>query len=371
MKKIILSVIILLLFSVPTISKASTSITVLKVNNIQLKTSQGTPFVSSGTTYVPINAIAEQMGARKTTWSTKTNKAVITLKDKTVINVTKGKSTATVKGKSVPLKTKVVNKVAVPVNAKAIVKKNILYVPIDFISTSNGLNYPVKTVKSSGKITIYIGTLPATGVKKYGHMLSKQTVYTSQSTSSKSLGTISKNKNVYVYASQSGWYQVKIGEKKGWVKTSTMKMGKYVAPTTGKKYPDGWVAPVLKSKWSSNEDKNFLAFEKELKFEDGVYFSIVGQPYIVTIQRNHSKGEVMLQFKGWENDELKQSYRVPVVSKELFKFYFEKDADRVLKYFNRDDIPEKFVANGRTVKASYNDADASLHLIVGYKNKPF
>lgn len=288
------------------------------MNNAQLKTSQGTPFVSSGTTYVPIKTIAELMGARKTTWSTKTNKAMITLKDKTVINVTKGKSTATVKGKSVPLKTKVVNNVAVPVNAKAIVKKNILYVPIEFISASKGLNYPVKTVKSSGKVTIYVGTLPATSVKKYGHMLSKQTVYASKSTSSKSIGTIRKNKNVYVYASQSGWYQVKIGEKKGWVKTSTIKMGKYVANTTaGKKYSDGWVAPVLKSKWSSNEDKNFKAFEKELGFEDGVYFNISGQPYVVTIQRNHSKAEVEIMFKAWENTTLKQSYRIPVVSKEL------------------------------------------------------
>lgn len=47
----------------------------------------------------------------------------------------------------------------------------------------------------------------------------------------------------------------------------------------GKVYPDGWVASVLKSKWSPTHAENLKTFERELGLnEGGTTFSIPGFP---------------------------------------------------------------------------------------------
>jgi hypothetical protein len=61
---------------------------------------------------------------------------------------------------------------------------------------------------------------------------------------------------------------------------------------------------------------------------------------------------------------LPNSYRIPVVAKELFKLYFAKDADRVWNYFNKNDIPEQFTANGFKVTAVYSSATGSITLML-------
>ena len=105
--------------------------------------------------------------------------------------------------------------------------------------------------------TNYIGTYEApttkgsnstVNVKKDGHAIKDVKVHTTQSTKSKSLGTLKKNQNVYIYASHNSWYQVKHGSKKGWVSKSSINFGKYVAPkpSGGKKYKDGWVRSCIK-----------------------------------------------------------------------------------------------------------------------------
>ena len=81
-----------------------------------------------------------------------------------------------------------------------------------------------------------------------------------------------------------------------------------------------------------------------------------------------SNNEVNLKFYGWKINSLEQGYRVPVVALEVFKLYFGDDAQRVWNYFNNDDIPEQFTANGRTVKASFIPADGSIVLEVGKKD---
>jgi uncharacterized protein YgiM (DUF1202 family) len=217
---------------------------------------------------------------------------------------------------------------------------------------------------------------PPSKVNKDGHSTVTQKVYSSQNTKSSSLGVLAKNQNTYVYASQNGWYQVKIGSKKGWVSSKNIKLGKYVAPKpqpkppTGVKYPDGWVAPVLKSAWSSNSATNYKTLQNELGFKDGGrVYAINGHSQAIQVVSQGTTGsyEVGIKFMFWTDKNLKESYRIPVVSKELFKLYFGGDATRVWNYFNNNDIPDQFNANGRTVKASYVASEGAIYLEVGKK----
>ncbi|AZK45377.1 S-layer homology domain-containing protein [Paenibacillus lentus] len=48
------------------------------------------------------------------------------------------------------------------------------------------------------------------------------------------------------------------------------------------------------------------------------------------------------------------SFKIPVVSAQLFHFYFGEKWKTVWNYFNRNDIPEQFKLNGRIVKVSYD-----------------
>ena len=209
-------------------------------------------------------------------------------------------------------------------------------------------------------------------IKKYGHTTTTVKVYSSQKTSSKALGTLKKNQNVYIYVSQNGLYQVKYGARKGWVSSKNIKLGKYVAPktTVGKKYSDGWVAPVLKSAWSPNQAKNFAILQKELEFTNGgTVYGIQGKSHSIEVagQSPSSPDELEITWYFWTDPGLKQAYRIPIVSKEVFKLYFGKDATRVWNYFNSNDIPDNFTANGRKVHAVFSRADGSVSLQIGKK----
>ena len=138
---------------------------------------------------------------------------------------------------------------------------------------------------------------------------------------------------------------------------------------TGKVYPDGWVAPVLKSSWSSNHKENLETLENELDFVDGGHFYNVGlnQRSIVVNNELSSTDEVTIKFYAWTDPSVKESDRIPIVAKELFKLYFANDATKVWNYVNSGNIPDKFTANGRTVQASIVQADGSLYFEVGYK----
>ncbi|WP_110114270.1 S-layer homology domain-containing protein [Bacillus sp. CGMCC 1.16541] len=143
-------------------------------------------------------------------------------------------------------------------------------------------------------------------------------------------------------------------------------------PPTGNLYPDGWRAPQLQSSWSPDPAVNYGILERELGFSNnGSAYDIYGYPKIIHVMMESKDHPIEVNFKflGWEDSSLKQSYRVPIITKELFKLYFEKDVDRVWNYFNKNDIPETFMANGRTVKASYIPVDGSIYLQVGRKKK--
>jgi hypothetical protein len=314
MKKLFLSIILLFSFTFPAFAQTTSPSFVLKVNNVQVDAKEGAPFVSNGTTYVPVNTIVQKMGD-KVTWVKSQMKSIIQKKNKTVISIKANQTIAVFNGKVVPLVTKKVNGKTVNANIKALYKNNVLYVPVQFVSASQGLGYPLKIAKEGSKTVIYVGKIPASSKP------SKPNTNTQQ--------------------------------------------------PSGKKYPDGWVAPVLKSSWTPDREKNRQIIEKELGFEEGTAYHIPGQVYAITIDYYRSKSEVMISYSVWQSKSLPASYRIPIVSKELFKFYFGKDADRVWNYFNKNDIPEKFTANGRTVKVHWNEADARLYVEIGYPNKPF
>lgn len=143
-------------------------------------------------------------------------------------------------------------------------------------------------------------------------------------------------------------------------------------PTTGgKTYPDGWVAPVLKSAWSPDPAVNYQTLQNELGFTNGgSRYSLPTYPQgviHVVEESPTSSNEVTIKFYFWTDPYFKESYRIPIVAKEVFKLYFGADATRVWNYFNNNDIPDHFTANGRQVEAVFSNADGSVALIVGRK----
>jgi len=134
--------------------------------------------------------------------------------------------------------------------------------------------------------------------------------------------------------------------------------------TGGKTYPDGWTAPVLKSSWSPDYSKNYDTLENELGFTSygGSGFSIPEYPNVIQVI-SHGGQDVNINFYGWENTDLfPSSYRIPIVTKELFKLYFGSDANRVFNYFETGDAPETFTANGFNAKIVQGDGVTVLQL---------
>jgi hypothetical protein len=317
MRKLFLAIIMIFLLSFTVVAQGASSPSLtLKVNGVEV----ASPFTLNGTTYVPIGSIAKKMGD-KVTWFASSKKAVIEKPNKTVVVVQDGSSKAYVNGTYLPLKTKVLNNVVVPVDAKAVIKNGVLYVPVDFLSNEKGLAYPVKTVTEAGKVVIYVGKVPVQG---------NQTPSTPQKPT-----TPSKPE------------------------------------AEGKKYPDGWVAPVLKSSWSPDPNKNAEILRNELGFNEVLGFSVKGQPNAILVHPDYSSEgyEALIRFSGWTDSYVPQSYRIPIVAKELFKLYFGNDYMKVWNYFNRGDVPTKFTANGRIVKTQFTEADGMFYLEVGFKGK--
>lgn len=318
MRKLILSLLLLLSVSFTAFAQGAPSPSVtLKVNGVEI----GSPFILDGTTYVPIGSIAKKMGD-KVTWYASSQKAVIDKPNKTVVVVQAKASTAYVNGTYLPLKTKVLNGVVVPVDAKALLKNGLLYIPVDFLSHEKALTYPVKTVTEAGKVVIYVGKQPT-------------------------------------------------GNAGQATPPSTPKPPTQQPSAEGKKYPDGWVAPVLKSSWSSDPQKNRETLQNELGFNENSGFSVKGQPNTIMVFTDYKPAgyEAMIRFSMWgESYGVPEAYRVPVVAKEVFKLYFGDDYMKVYNYFPNK-VPDTFTANGRIVKTQFTEADGMLYLKVGFKGK--
>ena len=109
--------------------------------------------------------------------------------------------------------------------------------------------------------------------------------------------------------------------------------------------------------------KNYETLSNELGFrEDGITFSIPEYRNVIQVVSNGGTS-VDLVFYAWEDPALpKTSYRIPIVTKELFKLYFGSDANLVFNYFETGDAPETFKANGFNVRIVQADGSTSLWL---------
>jgi hypothetical protein len=194
--------------------------------------------------------------------------------------------------------------------------------------------------------------------------------------------TLNKNEEYRVYSFKeldAGYYGLGSGlfvKKSNTVKYETPSRSKLALleqqshpELAGKVYPDGWVAPVLKSAWSPNHATNFKTLQNELGFTgDGHFFNIQEESQAIEVSGDSGENEVTIKFYLWNAPSMEQGYRIPVVAKELFKLYFGNDATRVWNYFNTGNIPDHFTANGRSVKATAIDLEGSLYLYVGRNN---
>lgn len=210
------------------------------------------------------------------------------------------------------------------------------------------------TVPSFVQASAATTTLSVKSVKKYGYSTVNRTVYASESTKAKKLGTLKKKTHVYVYSSRKGYYKVKFNHKNGYIPTSRLRIG----------FADGWKAPVLKSKWSPNHETNLKTLQNELGFkEGGTVYGVKGYSNAINIVDEGGKYEVNITFYGWEDTKyIPQTYRVPIVAKELFKLYFGNDATKVWDYFDKNDIPDNFTAGGRKVHAYASESVGSITL---------
>jgi hypothetical protein len=142
-------------------------------------------------------------------------------------------------------------------------------------------------------------------------------------------------------------------------------------------YPGGWKAPQLEAVWSSDPIRNYEAFKNELGFDDGGRsFGITGAHKAITIfdSSPDDENEVTLRYTMWgtppgqPETTVSESFKIPVISAQLFQFYFEDDWRTVWDYCNRNDIPEQFTLNGRAVHVAYYPIDGTLHFNIGYKS---
>jgi hypothetical protein len=142
-------------------------------------------------------------------------------------------------------------------------------------------------------------------------------------------------------------------------------------------YPGGWKAPQLESVWSADQAQNYEAFKNELGFGDGGRaFGITGAHKAITIfnASDNDDTEVTIRYTMWGTPPgqpeatVSESFKIPVISAQLFKFYFENDWRTVWEYCNRNDIPEQFTLNGRTVHVAYYPIDGTLHFDIGFKS---
>jgi len=401
----LMSVVVLMAFVLMYFSLSATGGHVLRVNTKDLSS---VPVEVDGHTYVSINAISKAMGdtvqvyqdGKRVTVTTKSNKK---------IQVTAGQNTATVGNKAVALKTTKKGTTTVTVDAKAYLIKGELHVPVEFIYAQNGFAYAGKITKEGTKTVVNVGKMkaPVTAKKvmwgktelvvgqigKVTILANTDLVKLNADGSLTKVRTLKKGEQyrVYNYKGQhNGLYGVGASS---YVQKNTAKV-KYETPSkakldelakangsgttptpstsTGKTYPDGWTAPVLKSKWKNDVDYNKSVLKNELGFRDGWLYDIKSQPSVIVVGFVNEDYDVKISHSGWLSDMITQSYRVPIVTKELLEFYFEKDAQKVFNYYEKGNFPnDAIILNKRTVKFSTSEADGKLIMEVGYPNKPF
>ncbi|TCJ98265.1 UNVERIFIED_ORG: copper amine oxidase-like protein [Anoxybacillus amylolyticus] len=131
----------------------------LYVNNKAVPAKEGSPFVASSSTYVPLRAVVTRMGD-KYTYNKKTLTATVRMKNKKMIQVQAGKNYAKVNGKAHYLVWTTSKGVKYPKSHTARIKNGVFYVPAQFVR--DVMKYPLATKQVKGKTVVYVGKLPVT-----------------------------------------------------------------------------------------------------------------------------------------------------------------------------------------------------------------
>lgn len=153
----------------------------------------------SGIIYAPLAKIVQSAGEQYK-WDGINYTATVTKMDKTVIQVSIGKTVANVNGKEVPISIQKAQGVNVPAPAKAFLFNDDLYVPCDFLSTV--LKYPIKfnTEVKTGQLT------PQTSTPKYNLRYQPPTGWVAPQI--KSSVTLDKKKNMEILDKELGFYNL-------------------------------------------------------------------------------------------------------------------------------------------------------------------
>lgn len=170
------------------------SVSVLVYNGQSIKTLE-----RSGIIYAPLAKIVQDAGDQYQ-WDAINYIATMTKKDKTVVQVSIGKTVAKVNGKEVPFSVQKVQGVNVPAPAKAFLLNEDLYVPYEFLSTV--LKYPVQFKAEGDK-----GQLPPKSSKTM-YDLRYQPPAGWAVPQIKSIATSDKKKNLEILDKELGFYNL-------------------------------------------------------------------------------------------------------------------------------------------------------------------
>ncbi|MCM2999990.1 copper amine oxidase N-terminal domain-containing protein [Paenibacillus cellulositrophicus] len=313
------------------------STSTLYVQGSKITKNEGQPISRTDTVFVPVEPVLKGMGD-KLSWIDEPNSALITKKDGTKINIYVGKSSAIVDGKAVPISTKVINTVTVPVPIKPTTISGKLYVPIEFLQEV--LGYNVKVKENGNTEYVIVGTAPTGDLEPVEDTPAPTATPTPtpEPTSSKP------------------W-----------------------KPDLPYLPPSGWTAPQIKSTSTDNLQKDSEILERELGFLNGRSYNIYGTTNNFigneVIVGSHPDYLVNIEVKSWygsKNGE-DNANKIPYVMRELFKFYFPQKYETLFKIMdygvNGKDVSKyvnkPFTLDGREVKIV--EGPSSVSIMISHK----
>ncbi|MFC0212103.1 stalk domain-containing protein [Paenibacillus chartarius] len=265
-------------------------------------------FEEDGIINVQLAPIVKSMG-ESIQWDEDTQTAIITKKDQTVIKVTVNKTVATINDKDVILSTKKIDNVIVPSSARATSTAGKLFVPVEAFKNAFGYSVQVKNRGSEKIIMIQEST----------------------------------EKN-----------------KKKEAATPVLKGGKLDLP-----YPaSNWVPPLIKSEDTGDKYKNYKILESELGLVKGAFFIPHSGSNRIELSdlmvSAYDDGTTHIVIYTWYGSKTEESVhnRTPYIGREVFKFYFSKDHDKLFNIVDKgltgnldtkEFLNKEFVFDGRKV----------------------
>lgn len=300
----------------------------LYVEGGKIAKTEGQPVTRTDTVFVPIAPVVKGMGD-KLAWIDEPNSALVTKKDGTKINIYVGKYSAIVNGKAVPISTKVINTVTVPVPMKPASVSGKLYVPIEFLKEV--LGYSVE-VQMEGKTEyVIVGKAPAGGLEPI------------EDTSAS---------------------------------TPTPEPTLEWKPDLGYLPPAGWKPPQIKSVATDDFQENRKILEDELGFQRGIWYNPYGKDAYEGLGRVRVglvDGAIAnIDFLAWYGDKGQEhaSNTIPYVTQELFRFYLPKEYNKLFKImddgYNGKDISKyidkPFMLDGRKITITENQKSVTVKI---------